>query len=522
MRGPPRPPDRQRCSKRNVYGLVVIRIRNGHRTRLTALILALSLWVVPAAPWAQPSGIPSMGVASSAELSPGLERTLGAAIMEQGRRDPSYISDPDINQYLTAMGQHLVRYAPGAAGQSINVFAMRDRQINAFALPGGYIGINSGLVTTAESESELASVIAHEIGHVTQRHIARGMTQSSQSSAIMIASLAGALLAALSGSGDLAMGVAAFGQAAAVDRQLGFSRQAEQEADRIGHDMMVRAGYDPRGMLQMFNRLSHVARLNEGGGGNVYTSTHPLSLQRMSDIENRIQSKSIAPRQDDPTFWYVRAKLRIVQARDSQARNNALATLQREAEQSAGVEQAAAWYGIAYEARLRKETATAQQALANMGAWADESPQAAALRTGLALDQGDADQALRVARAAWTRWSDSQSIALALVDSMQKSGHDADAVTFLQERVVQWPSVPRFHQLLAQSYERLGQRVEASRAMASYYELIGALPTAVEHLQQARGLTSDFYLQSQLDVEIRTLKERLVAERALLERFRKS
>src|SRR5690606_34571446 len=193
------------------------------------------------------------------------------------------------------------RHASTASAQPITVFALRDRQINAFALPGGYIGINSGLMVAAESESELASVIAHEIGHVLQRHIARGMTQSSQTSALMLASLAGALLAAMAGSGDLAMGVAAFGQAAAVDRQLGFSRQAEQEADRLGFEMMSRADYDPRGMLQMFNRLSHVSRLNEGAGGNVYTSTHPLSVQRMSDIENRIQAAQTAPRRDDPT-----------------------------------------------------------------------------------------------------------------------------------------------------------------------------------------------------------------------------
>lgn len=462
-----------------------------------------------------------MGVASSADLSPGLEQTLGAAIMEQGRRDPSYISDPDVSQYLTELGNELVRHATGAAGQPITVFALRDRQINAFALPGGYIGINSGLVVASESESELASVVAHEIGHVIQRHIARGMTQSSQSSAIMMASLAGALLAALAGSGDLAMGVAAFGQAAAVDRQLGFSRQAEQEADRIGFEMMTKAGYDPRGMMQMLNRLSHVSRLNEGAGGNVYTRTHPLSVQRLSDIENRVRSVARVSRQENASFWFIRAKLRILEARDSQARNNALAALRRDAENSTGVEQAAAWYGIAFDARLKQDYVTANQALGNIGSQGDSSPEVSALRAGVALDQGDVDKSLDVSRQAWARWSDSQAIALSMVEGLQKTGRDAEAVTFLQDRVADWPDVPRFHQLLAQSHERLGQSVEARRAMARYYELTGALPTAVEQLQQARGMTSDFYLQSQLDVEIRTLKDRLLEDRALLERFRK-
>lgn len=492
------------------------------RNRLLALTLTVPFVAGPLVSHAQPSGIPSMGVASAVELSPGVERTLGAAIMEQGRRDPSYISDPDISQYLTGLGQDLARHAAGGAGQPITVFALRDRQINAFALPGGYVGINSGLVTAAESESELASVVAHEIGHVIQRHIARGMTQSSQSNAMMMASLAGALLAALSGSGDLAMGVAAFGQAAAVDQQLGFSRQAEQEADRIGFDMMVKAGYDPRGMMQMFNQLTHVGRLNQGAGGNVYTSTHPLSVQRLSDIENRIRSLSINPTQDNPAFWYVRAKLRLLQARDSQSRASALTVLQRDTEQKTGIEQAAAWYGIAYDARTRKDWDAARQALANIGPLGNDSPEVAALTAGLALDQGDATRALKLAQDAWARWPESQSVALTVVDSLQKTGRDGQAVEFLQKRIAHWPDVPRFHQLLAHSHERLGHRIEASRAMAGYYELTGALPTAVEHLQQARGMTSDFYLQSQLDVEIRNLKDRLIAERALLERFRRS
>lgn len=492
------------------------------RARLLTLVMAATLCTAPPVLLAQPSGIPSMGVASSAELSPMIERTLGAAIMEQGRRDPSYIADLDVNQYLTTMGRNLVSHAAGAAGQNITVFALRDRQINAFALPGGYVGINSGLVVAAQSESELASVVAHEIGHVIQRHIARGMTQNSQNSAIMMASLAGALLAALAGSADLAMGVAAFGQAAAVDRQLGFSRQAEQEADRIGYDMMRKAGYDPRGMSRMFSQLSNVARLNEGSGGNVYTSTHPLSVQRMSDIENRIQSGPVVARQDNPAFWYIRAKLRILQARSAQARSDAVAVMMRDTEQSTRIEQAAAWYGIAYDAVLKKDFPAASQALANTGASGDESPEVAGLKVSLAMAQGDEALALSLAQSAWARWPDSQAIALALVDSLQKAGRDSRVVEFLQERIAYWPDVPRFHQLLAQSYERLDRKIEARRTMASYYEMTGALPTAIEQLQQARGLTSDFYLQSQLDVQIRTLKERVVSERALLERFKKS
>jgi predicted Zn-dependent protease len=461
-----------------------------------------------------------MGSASAVELSPSLERTLGDAIMEQGRRDITYISDPDVSQYLTAMGRKLVSQSPAGTPQQITVFAVRDPQINAFALPGGYIGINSGLVVASQSESELASVVAHEIGHVVQRHIARGMTQRSQSNHVMLAALAGALLAALSGSGDLAMGVAAFGQAAAVDRQLGFSRQAEQEADRAGFEMMRKTGFDPRGMVRMFDRLTNASRLNEGMGGGGYTSTHPLSVQRTADIENRLDKIPSAHDQDSDSFWYIRAKLRVVQARDSVSQRQATDKLRLDVGQATGVEQSAAWYGLAYAAWRKNDIAQADDALNKAMAGGRNSPEMAGLTVSLALSRGDDARALALAQAAWQRWPDSQAIALAKVESQQKTGRDSEAVPFLQDAITQWPDVPRLHQLLAQSQERLGQKVAARRSMAAYYDLTGALPTAVEQLQQARNMTKDFYIQSELDVQIRTLKERLKADRELLERFK--
>ncbi|WP_372871752.1 beta-barrel assembly-enhancing protease [Paenalcaligenes niemegkensis] len=487
--------------------------------RLTLLMLSLTTALPPSA-GAQPVGIPTMGSASGAELSPSLERTLGNAIMEQGRRDPTYIADPSILQYLGDVGRRLAQYAPDTLQQEINVFAVRDPSVNAFALPGGYIGIHSGLIVTAQTEAELASVIAHEIGHVSQRHVARGMTQSSQTGHIMMAALAGALLAALSGSGDLAMGVAAFGQAAAVDRQLGFSRQAEQEADRAGFQMLQKAGYDPAGMAAMFKRLMEGSRLNQGPG-NVYASTHPLSVQRMGDIENRIGSTVVSNPRQDPEFWYVRAALRVIQARGGMALQTAVQTLTSDASAKEGVEQSAAWYGLAYAAWQRKDYPAAHEALEQArGEGVYDNATLDSLAINLAHAESRLDEAASLASEAWKAWPNHQGIALAYVQVLQQQGNDQQAIEFLRERSAQWPQVPRFQQLLAQSLERLGQPIASRKAMADYYVMVGALPTAVEQLQQARNRSSDFYEQSQLDVQIRTLRERLESERLLLERFR--
>lgn len=486
---------------------------------LNCVVAVAALGATLPAALAQPVGIPSMGLASAAELSPGVERTLGDAIMEQGRRDPTYINDPDVLQYLTDMGRTLASNADTAADR-INVFALRDPQINAFALPGGYIGINSGLVVAAGSESELASVVAHEIGHVLQRHIARGMTQRAQTGHAMIAALAGALLAALSGSPDLAMGVAAFGQAAAVDRQLGFSRQAEQEADRYGLDMMTRAGFDPGGMARMFERLDDASRLNQGMGGNAYTSTHPLSVQRLSDAQNRSMRAPRGANTSSDAFWYVRAKLRIEQARAGQALHAAEEALRADTRQQAGVQRSAAWYGLAYAAWKRRDFGNAAQALAQARAGGADSAQISGLEVAVALASGDTQQALQLGQQAANRWPDSQGVALAQVEALQGSGNHEAAAAELQARLKQWPEVPRLWQLLAQSQEKLGRHAEARRTMATFYELTGALPAAVEQLQQARAMSRDFYEQSELDVRIRQLRERLESDRALLERFK--
>lgn len=495
----------------------IARPRKSLAAQLACVGLALSLSLLPGL-HAQPVGIPSMGAAGSDQLSPLLERTLGDAIMERGRHDPTYISDPDVNQYLTSMGQKLVSYSPNGA-QHIQVFAVRDPGINAFALPGGYIGVNSGLVVATDNESELASVIAHEVGHVVLRHVARGMAEQSQGRGMMLATLAAALLAALSGQGDLAMGVASFGQAAAVNKQLSFSRSAEQEADREGFSMMRKAGYDPRGMAQMFRQLMKASNLNEGTGGNAFARTHPLSIQRLSDIENRISELPPYTHHDTNTYWYVRAQLLAIQARDSRAQDHAVQQFQAEAKAHTGVRRSAAWYGMAYIARQNQNTAKAEKALEQAKQGNIDSAEIEHLAVQLANDQGKSAQALKLATSARARWPDSQSIALALAQAMQASGNSKNAVTFLDARIKQWPHFSDLYKLKAQNEEHLGKKVDARRAMAGYYEQTGALTSAVEQLRQARGLSHDFYEKSELDAEIRRVKQRLKTERSLLEQF---
>ncbi len=487
------------------------------------------LLCAPSAPWAQPAAVPTLGSPASAELSPSVERRLGEAIMVQGRRDPEYINDPDFSQYLNDMGRRIAAFAPGGAPQ-VDVFGVRNPVVNAFAMPGGFIGVQTGLIVLAGSESELAGVVAHEIAHVTQRHIARGLTQQTQGGHLALATLVAAVLAAMiPGGGQAAMGIAAFGQAAMIDRQLGFSRDAEQEADRTGVEMLRKAGYDPNGMALMFGRLMNASSLNEGRGGGVYATTHPLSIQRMTDMQNRIRQYPASKSQTSDEFWFLRSKARVLQALDPRALRQAMDQMEDEARAKSNAtdgadtpaRRAAAWYGVSLAALARQDPAAAAAALQQAQSFKISSPYLDLQKIDIDIANRQYAAALTAAQAGHKRWPSRRSFSMRVAQTLQGTNKDAEAAVFLKAQIKRWPTEePNFYKMLAASQDRLGEPIAAKQSMATYYEQVGALPAAVTQLQQARAQSQDFFVQSQIDGQIRTLTTKIADDRRLLERFK--
>jgi predicted Zn-dependent protease len=484
------------------------------------LVVAIPTWVAAPA-LAQPVGLPSMGSTASAELSPLWERRLGDSIIAQGRRDPTYVHDAEINQYLNAMGHRLAQYASGGP-PDIDLFGVRDPMINAFAMPGGYIGINTGLIVQSGSESELAGVVAHEIAHVTQRHIARGLTQRKQSDMIAMASIAAALLGALTGGAGLAMGLAAFGQAAAIDRQLGFSRDAEREADRVGFHMLSKAGYDPNGMQEMFSKLMTASNLNMGSnGGNSYLSTHPLSIERMTDMQNRTRSMQSSRYRDSDAFWYVRARSLVLQTTDRHGLTRVVDVLQDTGRRQQGIQRSAAWLGLADLATRRKQFDDAERFLNYARQGMPASPYLARQAADLALARGDANSALAQTNQGLQTWPNHMALAEIKGRALLALGRYRESSVFLAAQLKRWPTQSmEMHQMLAHSFSAENKPIEARLAMADYYVLTGAFPAAMAQLQQARGMIKDFREQSRLDVQIREVTQRMAQEREVLERFK--
>lgn len=493
-----------------------------HIARLTFAIAVLaaalgSYFVSPVL--AQPAGLPSIGAVSSSELSPAWEQRLGDSIIAQGRRDPTFVHDAELNQYLNDMGHRLAQNVQGGAPR-IEVFGVRDAAFNAFAMPGGYIGINTGLIVQSDSESELAGVMAHEIAHVSQRHIARGLTQSQQSSNIAMASVAAALLAALVGGVDLAAGISAFGQAAAIDQQLGFSRSAEREADRVGFQMLNQSGYDPRGLQDMFAKLMQASQMNVSRTGTSYLSTHPLSIDRMTDMQNRTQLTNRSRVPNSEAFWYMRAKSMILQATSRQALTRVVDRLQNDGQQLKGTPRSAAWLALAELATQKEQFDDAERFYAYAKQGVSDNPYLARLDGALALAKGQSSQALTLVDQALARWPNQRALVELKAHALEKLGRHAQAAKFLEPYTKKWPTeAPRLFEMMAKNLMAANQPIAARVAMADFYVLTGAFPAAMAQLQQARELSNSFHEKSRLDVTIRALSQRMDEEREVLERF---
>lgn len=518
---------------------------------LLAVALASALPAPPLAQ-AQPNGssvrLPALGDAAGEDFSVGTERRLGEQIMAEIRRDPAYLDDPLLRDYVYSLWAPLVvaARARGNIGADLDTtfaweaFLVRDRAVNAFALPGGYVGVHLGLIGMTSTGDELASVLAHELSHVSQRHIARSIASSSRQSLVgMAALLLGVLAATRSNSGDATQAVIAGGQAAMVQGQLNFSRDMEREADRIGWSVYQDAGFAPSGVALMFERLQSANRLTDSNA-YPYLRSHPLTVDRIGEARARVDAVPKAGAALRPSLDH-----QLMQARARVLMDPAVQTLRRLQSQdgagSKGGERVAALYGSALASLELREPARAQAALdLALPLARNTAPEDS--RAALALDLAQAQtwqasgQAARAAAALAEAGGNTASTprplllarAQAVLAAARPSGDEAALRTqaeALQTWVAERKDDAAAWQLLAQAQERLGFKLRALRAQAEVQAASGDLPGAIDRLRAAQrqargpaapGVAPDFIEASIIDARLRDLTARRRAQMAEL------
>ncbi|SEK29457.1 M48 family metalloprotease [Nitrosovibrio tenuis] len=472
--------------------------------------------------------LPDLGDVSQATISPRQERELGLQIMSEIRADPSYLDDAEIAGYLATLGNKLILGSREARpDQEFEFFTVKDSAINAFALPGGFMGFNTGLILAAQSESELAGVMAHEIAHVTQKHLARMISGQKYS---MLTSLAAVALAVLASRTNPQAGAAVLvaSQARQIQSQLDFTRDHEKEADRIGMNILVGAGFDPHGMAAFFEHLQKAGRFQENGAPS-YLRTHPITYERIADIENRIQSTPYRQVPDSMDFQLVRAKVRPYLEKAGDAVKYFESVLGDKRYINEAVER----YGLVNALlqdrkylRADKELARLYEALQPGGTndtlenhrlgsairierkTSPSSPMVETLAARVKLAVGQTAEALDIYQAALKIFPQHRALVYDYTDALLRSGRADTALKFVSQQLQFTPNDTRLYVLQAQSHEALGDNMSQHRAQAEVYARQGDFPAAVEQLQIAlRTSNGDFYQTSSVEARLKELRE---------------
>jgi beta-barrel assembly-enhancing protease len=481
------------------------------RVKFRALITALLF--ASHATLAIPQGLPDLGDASSATLSEAQEKTIGNRIMRDVRIDVDYIDDPEIADYINSLGHRLLAAAEGPH-QEIDYFVVRDDTVNAFALPGGHVGVQSGLILLTQNESELAGVLGHETGHILQHHQARMLHGQRGVQFASLAALALAVLASRGGgsqSGQVTEAAVAGAGAMQLQSQLDYTREHEREADRVGLKLLERAGFSPRAMVTFFERLLRANRLNELKGAPAYLRTHPLTTERIADMQDRVED--MPPRLVADAFEYriARAKLRVAAGSPTEA-----VTLFRTMLSDATVVRPREEvYGLALAQRRTRDFEGAWKTLAPLREHGNTHPAFELLAGQLKADMGRGDEALAIYAAALQERPDYRALVYANLDLLQQLGRTEQVLADVEKRLRAAPDDGRLYEIQARAYEATGNRAAQHRSQAEAQYRRGNLAAAVDQLEIAvKTKDGNFYDLSSAEARLREMRALLDNERA--------
>ena len=444
----------------------------------TLMLLATGLTLAVLSPAAE-INLPDIGSPADATLSKNDEARLGRAIMAQIRNTGQVVEDPLITEYVNEIGHRIAAQANNDGIYDFSFFVIEDPVINAFALPGGFIGVHTGLLEATRNEDELAGVLAHEVAHVTQRHIARSIHSGQRQSMMSMAIMLGAILAAAAGAGgDAVQGAMAVAQGTAAQQQINFTRSNEYEADRVGIEALANAGFDPQGMASFFEVISRSNTPMEYRTPE-FLRTHPVSSARIAESRNRARNYPPAHTNDTVNYGIARARI-LVASQDTP--EEAVRYFEREPyEYQSDVER----YGRAIAYLKDGRNSDANRIFEEL---ANREPEVIAYHIGLAdaqLAMEAIDESVETFERARELFPRNVPLVIHYAEALLKLGHADKAHEILLDLLNNVPPTPEQVRLIARAAIDAGEIAEAHYYMAEYRFMIGDLIGGVNFLRQA-------------------------------------
>jgi len=451
--------------------------------------------------------LPEIGDPSGNLLSPVAEKRLGQAFMRSIRGSQPIITDPLMSTYIESLGARLVRKSANP-GRPFHFFLIHDNQINAFAGPGGYIGVYTGLFLATESESELASVVAHEIAHVTQNHLVRTFDAMQRLSLPMAAlAIAAIVLGAATDNTDAGLAAATGIQAGMAQQQINFTRYHEEEADRLGIQNLAGADFDPHAMPTFFGRMGKSTRLYDDGTLPEFLRTHPVTSNRIADARGRAADYPYRQRPDSLEYHLVRAALRVWSFPSTKdAVTNFRKTLNGKRYRNEQAER----YGYTLALIANKQYAKAKEQLNILQRNHPEQLAYMIAQADVLGKPGQPDKGLQVLRDGLDLYPGNYALTLHYANTLLDQGKAGEALKLLEAQARGRPNDDQIYKLLARAAGESGSRSLGHQYLSDYYYLSGQLEPAIQQLRIAmEDDTVDYYQSAQLAARMKQLRGEL-------------
>ncbi|WP_339774524.1 M48 family metalloprotease [uncultured Methylophaga sp.] len=425
--------------------------------------------------------LPEMGDSAGALVSPVEEYQVGQSFYWSLQQSVTLVDDPEVNSYINSLGHRLVTNSDDP-GRSFTFFVVPDNSVNAFAAPGGFIGIHTGLMLTSEAESELASVMAHEIAHVTQRHILRNFERSKRMSIPMTAAM---IAAALLGVADPSAGSAAIMavQAGNVQMQLDYSRAHEAEADNLGMQTLVNAGFDPNAMPRFFERLQIAGRFYGGNQIPEFLRTHPITVSRIADARGRAANLEPRPQiRDTKKFYLMREKVRVM---TSSNLRELIKTYEDKLKDNTAEDESVTRYGYALALLKNSNYTQARDEINDLIDLDDNQLSYHLVLADIEIALGRMDAALAIYNDFQRVYPDDWALSIKQVQALLRANQPRKAITILQRQLDVGEASADLYRLLAKAYGDMGQKSKSHVWLAEHYHSSGQLMQAADQLRIA-------------------------------------